>query len=52
MNDTKGWGKNGAITKLINIATIIDEPTITRANVDGHEQLPRYYVEEPISLIA
>jgi hypothetical protein len=50
MNDTKGWGENGTITKLINIATTIDEPTTTRANVNGEEQLPKYYVEEPTSL--
>jgi hypothetical protein len=35
MNHTKGWGENGATTKLINIATTIDEPTTTRADVDG-----------------
>jgi hypothetical protein len=35
MNDTKGWGENGTTTKLINIATTIDEPTTTKANVDG-----------------
>ncbi len=50
MNHTKRWGENGTTTKLINIATTIDEPTTTKANVDGQEQLPRHYVEEPTSL--
>jgi hypothetical protein len=35
MNHTKRWGENGTTTKLINIATTIDEPTTTKANVDG-----------------
>jgi hypothetical protein len=35
MNDTKGWGENGATRKLINIATTIDELVTTKADVDG-----------------
>jgi len=35
MNDIEGWGENGTTTKLINIATTIDEPTTTRIDVDG-----------------
>jgi len=35
MNDIEGWGENGTTTKLINIATTIDEPTTTRTDVDG-----------------
>jgi hypothetical protein len=35
MNDIEGWGENGTTTKLINIATTIDEPATTRTNVDG-----------------
>jgi hypothetical protein len=50
VNDTKGWGENGATTKLVNIATIINELVIIRTDVDGHEQLLGYYVEEPTSL--
>jgi hypothetical protein len=34
MNDIKGWHENGTTTKLINIATNIDEPTTTKAYVD------------------
>ncbi len=29
--------------------TITNEPAITRVNVDGQEQLPKYYVEELVS---
>ncbi len=50
MNDIKGQGENGVAIELINIVTTIDEPTTTKVNVDGQEQLPRYYVEEPASL--
>ncbi len=50
MNDTKGWGEDGVVVKLINIITTIDELAKTKANVDGQEQLPRYYVEKPTSL--
>jgi len=35
INDTKGWGEDGASTKLINIATTIDDTTITEIDVDG-----------------
>jgi hypothetical protein len=35
MNDSKSWGEDGTTAKLINIATIIDEPLTTRTNVDG-----------------
>ncbi len=49
MNDIKGQGEDGVTIKLINIVTTIDEPTTTKADVDGQEQLPRYYVEEPAS---
>ncbi len=48
-NDTKGWGKDGTIVELINIATTINDIATTRTNVDGQEKLPRYYVEEPTS---
>jgi hypothetical protein len=34
MNDIKGWGEDGVDVELINIVTIIDEPTTTKANVD------------------
>jgi len=50
MNDIKRWGEDGVATKLINIATITDELATTKVNVDGQEQLLRYYVEEPTSL--
>jgi hypothetical protein len=50
MNDIEGWGEDGIGAKLINIATTIDEPTIAKVDVDGQEQLLRYYVEEPTSL--
>ncbi len=50
MNDTKGWGEDGVVVKLINIITTIDELAKTKANVDGQEQLLRYYVEKPTSL--
>ncbi len=50
MNGIKSWGENGIATKLINITTTTDELATTRANVDGQEQLLRYYVEEPTSL--
>jgi len=35
MNDTKGWGEDGVVVKLINIITTIDELAKTKANVDG-----------------
>ncbi len=35
MNDIEGWDENGVATKLINIATIIDEPATTRIDVHG-----------------
>jgi len=35
INDSKSWGEDETTAKLINIATIIDEPLTTRANVDG-----------------
>ncbi len=35
MNDIKAWDENGTTTKLINIATTIDEHATTRTNVDG-----------------
>ncbi len=35
INDTKGWGEDGANTKLINIATTIDDTVITEIDVDG-----------------
>jgi hypothetical protein len=35
MNDIEGWDENGVATKLINIATIIDEPVTTRVDVHG-----------------
>ncbi len=41
MNDTKGRGENGTTIKLINIATTINELATTRADVHGHEQLPK-----------
>jgi hypothetical protein len=41
MNDTEGWGENEGTIKLINIATTINELVTTRADVDGHEQLPK-----------
>jgi len=50
MNDIKGWGEDGIITKLINIATITNELATTKANVDGQEELLKYYVEELTSL--
>jgi hypothetical protein len=34
MNGIKGWGENGIVTKLINIATTTDELVTTKANVD------------------
>ncbi len=33
--DTEGWGENGIVAKLINIATTTNDPTTTRINVDG-----------------
>jgi hypothetical protein len=50
INDTKGWGEDGTSTKLINITTTINDTATTKIDVDGQEQLPRYYMEEPISL--
>ncbi len=50
MNEIKGWGEDGVVTKLINIATTTDELATTRADADGQEQLLRYYVEKPTSL--
>jgi len=50
INDTKDWGEDGIVVELINITTTIDDIATTRTNVDGHEKLPRYYVEEPTSL--
>ncbi len=50
MTDIKGWGENGVVTKLINIATTTDELATIRADVDGQEQLLNYYVEKPTSL--
>jgi hypothetical protein len=41
MNDTKGRGENGTTIKLINIATTINELATTRADVHGHERLPK-----------
>jgi len=35
MNDIEGWDENGVATKLINIATIIDELATTRVDVHG-----------------
>jgi hypothetical protein len=35
MTDIEGWDENGVATKLINIATIIDEPATTRIDVHG-----------------
>lgn len=37
MNDIEGWGEDGVAAY---------ELVTTKANVDGQEQLPRYYVEE------
>jgi hypothetical protein len=34
MNDTKGWGEDGTITKLINITTITNKLATTRVDVD------------------
>ncbi len=47
--DTEGWGENGVVAKLINIATTTNDPTTTRIDVDGQEELPSYYVEKPIN---
>jgi hypothetical protein len=50
INDIKGWGEDGVATKLIDIATTTDELATIRVDVDGQEQLLKYYVEEPTSL--
>jgi hypothetical protein len=49
INDTKAWGEDGTSTKLINIATTTNGIPTIKTNVDGQEELPRYYVEEPTS---
>jgi hypothetical protein len=33
--DTEGWGENGVVAKLINIATTTNDPTTTIIDVDG-----------------
>ncbi len=50
INDIEGWGEDGIIAKLINIAIFTYDITTIRIDVDGQEKLPRYYVEEPTSL--
>jgi hypothetical protein len=50
MNGTKGWGEDGIVVELINIVTTTYEPATTKVDVDGQEQLPRYYVKELVSL--
>jgi hypothetical protein len=35
--NTKGWGENGVIVVLINIATIINDIATTRTDVDGRK---------------
>ncbi len=37
MNNIKGWGENGIVTKLINITTTTYELAITQVNVHGQE---------------
>ncbi len=49
INDTKGQGEDGIVIELINIAIATDDIATTRIDVDGQEELPRYYVEEPTS---
>jgi hypothetical protein len=49
-NDTEGWGEDGIVTYVINIATTTNDIATIRIDVDGQEQLPKYYVEEPTSL--
>jgi len=46
INDIEGWGEDGIVAKLINIAIPTYDTTTIRIDVDGHEKLPRYYVEE------
>jgi hypothetical protein len=50
INDIEGWVKDGIITYVIKIATTTDDTTTTRIDVDGQEQLPKYYVEELTNL--
>jgi len=47
INDIKAWGEDATTTELINIATTTND--IVTIDVDGQEELPRYYVEEPTS---
>ncbi len=35
IHDIEGWGENGIVAKLINIATVIDDIATTRIKVDG-----------------
>ncbi len=50
INDTEGRGQNGVTTCVISIATTTNDIATTKIDVDGQEQLPKYYVEELISL--
>jgi hypothetical protein len=50
INDTEGWAKNGITADVIKIATITDDIATTKNDVDGQEQLLKYYMEEPTGL--